>query len=71
MYRSDACRATDLVEALVKYGPAVDCDEFPMNSMDLGGPGNHPAFVSLRYVPATQNKSIGGMWLQLVNATGM
>jgi len=67
----ESCRTMDLVAAIAKYRTAVDCDEFPMNSMDLGGSRNYPLFVSLRYVPSSQNKSIGAMWLQLVNASGM
>jgi hypothetical protein len=66
----EACRPDDLIRATAAHG-AVQCDEFPMNAMDLGGPTNYPMFVSLRYVPASQNLSIGGMWLQLVNASGM
>jgi RHS repeat-associated protein len=68
---SGNCTAGDLVAAISKYGPAVDCDEFPKNSMDLGGAGNYPSFVSLRYVPGGQNKAIGAMWMQLVNSSGM
>jgi RHS repeat-associated protein len=67
----DGCTIADQAAAVGKYGSKVDCDEFPMNSMDLGGPRNHPGFVSLKYVPAGQNRSIGAMWKQLVKASGM
>jgi RHS repeat-associated protein len=67
----NGCTATDKENAVKKYGPKVDCDEFPMNAMDLGGPEHYPAFVSLRYVPGGQNKSIGAMWGQLADHSGM
>jgi RHS repeat-associated protein len=65
------CSTGDKLRAIGEYGPAIECDEFPMNAMDLGGRSHHPMLVSLRYVPLSQNKSVGAMWNNLVNSSGM
>jgi RHS repeat-associated protein len=49
----------------------MHCDEFPMHTMKLGGPLNHPIFVSLRLAPSSQNTSIGKMWERLAAASKM
>lgn len=68
--RKGGCTDGRKIKAISKYGSKVDCDEFPMNSMKKGGKKNK-SIVSLRYVPGSQNKSIGGMWSGLAAASGM
>jgi len=39
--------------------PSYDCDEYPFFKTKEGGPKNFPGTVSLRWVPAGQNRSVG------------
>ena len=51
---------SDLIEAKARFGPSVDCDEYPFNSSREGGYKNYKRHrVSLRYIPSTENNYFG------------
>ena len=53
-------------DARAEFNQTMDCDEYPFNTSEEGGPKNYPARVSLRLINPAQNQDggrlLGGMY---------
>jgi RHS repeat-associated protein len=65
------CSRVDLYRANKNKIHDPECDEYPMQSMNRGGEAHHPMFVSLRFVPGSQNGSVGSLWRHLARSSKM